>query len=116
MSKAARQHKTEYREGLKNTANELRINKGTLYLSLMGRGDFSRPDYNIKRSTEKALRMLLNDPHHPSLHIKKTKGEVIKGYQNVFEGRITKHYRFLFLIESGAYVLLRCGSHDEFFK
>ena len=80
------------------------------------KGDFQKLPDNIKRSAEKALRMLLNDPHHPSLHIKKTKGEVIKGYHNVFEGRITKHYRFLFLIESNAYVLLRCGSHDEFLK
>jgi mRNA-degrading endonuclease RelE of RelBE toxin-antitoxin system len=78
--------------------------------------DFQKLPDNIKRSAEKALRMLLNDPRHPSLHIKKTKGEVIKGYQNVFEGRIIRNYRFLFLIESDAYVLLRCGSHDEFFK
>ena len=39
------------------------------------------------------------DPFNPSLHIKKTKGEVLKGYHNVFEGRFSKSYRFLFLIE-----------------
>jgi len=27
------------------------------------------------------------DPLNPSLHIKKTKGEVLKGYHNVFGGR-----------------------------
>ena len=60
------------------------------------KGDFRKLPDNIKRSAEKALRMLLNDPHHPSLHIKKKKGEVIKGYHNVFEGRITKITGFCF--------------------
>jgi len=49
------------------------------------------------------------------LHIKKTKGEVVKGLSDVFEGRITKSYRFLFLIENNIFTLLRCGKHDEFF-
>jgi hypothetical protein len=31
--------------------------------------------------------MVAVDPLNPSLHIKKTKGEVLKGYHNVFEGR-----------------------------
>jgi hypothetical protein len=43
--------------------------------------------------------MVAVDPFNPSLHIKKTKGEVLKGYHNVFEGRFSKSYRFLFLIE-----------------
>lgn len=43
--------------------------------------------------------MVAIDPFNPSLHIKKTKGEVLKGYHNVFEGRFSKSYRFPFLIE-----------------
>ena len=78
--------------------------------------DFLNLPTSIRRQTEKALRLLVADLFHPSLHIKKTKGEVLKGYQNVFEGRISKSYRFLFLIEGDTYVLLRCGKHDEFFK
>jgi hypothetical protein len=31
--------------------------------------------------------MVAVDPLNPSLHIKKKKGEVLKGYHNVFEGR-----------------------------
>jgi len=34
--------------------------------------------------------MVAVDPFNPSLHIKKTKGEVLKGYHNVFEGRFSK--------------------------
>jgi mRNA-degrading endonuclease RelE of RelBE toxin-antitoxin system len=77
--------------------------------------DFLRLPKNIKRSGEKTLRLFATNPLHPSLHIKKTKGEVLKGYGNVFEGRFSKSYRFLFLIEGDFYVLLRCGKHDEFF-
>ena len=43
--------------------------------------------------------MMAVDPFNPSLHIKKTKGEVLNGYHNVFKGRLSKSYRFLFLIE-----------------
>jgi mRNA-degrading endonuclease RelE of RelBE toxin-antitoxin system len=78
--------------------------------------DFLELPENIKRSAEKALRLFVTNPFHPSLHIKKTKGEILKGYHNIFEGRLSKSYRFLFLIEKDSYVLLRCGKHDEFFK
>jgi len=78
--------------------------------------DFQRLPEAIKRRTEGALRLLLNNPHHPSLRIKKVRGEVIKGYSNIFEGRITRDYRFFFLIETDAYILLRCGRHEEFLK
>lgn len=80
--------------------------------------DFEALPTDIKRRTEKVLILVATNPFHPfhpSLHIKKTKGEVIKGFSNVFEGRITKNYRFLFLIENNIFTLLRCGKHDEFF-
>ena len=80
------------------------------------KNDFLKLPESIKRRSEKVLRLLAADPYHPSLHIKKTKGEVLQGYHNVFEGRFSKSYRFLFLIEGDTYVLLRCGKHDEFFK
>jgi hypothetical protein len=77
--------------------------------------DFLKLPENVKRSAEKALKIFATNPFHPSLHIKKTKGKVLKGYQNLFEGRFTRSHRFLFLIEGDNYVLLRCGKHDEFF-
>jgi len=78
--------------------------------------DFQRLPETIKRRTEAALRLLLSNPHHPSLRIKKVRGEIMKGYRNIFEGRITRDYRFFFLIETQAYILLRCGKHDEYLK
>lgn len=78
--------------------------------------DFKKFPDLIKKRMEKALSLLESNLHHPSLQIKKVKSEVIKGYDNVFEGRITKSHRFFFLIKSNAYVLLRCGDHDKFLK
>jgi len=78
--------------------------------------DFQRLSKAINRRTEAALRLLLSNPHHPSLRVKKVKGELLKGYSNIFEGRITRDYRFFFLIQTDAYVLLRCGRHEEYLK
>ena len=78
--------------------------------------DFQRLPDAIKRRTEAALRLLMANPHHPSLRVKKVKGEILKGYSNIFEGRITRDYRFFFLIETDAYILLRCGKHEDYLK
>jgi len=78
--------------------------------------DFRRLPEAIKRRTEAALRLLMSNPHHPSLRVKKVRGEIIKGYGNIFEGRITRDYRFFFLIATDAYILLACGKHDDFLK
>ena len=78
--------------------------------------DFQRLPEPIKRRTEVAIRLLMANPHHPSLRVKKVRGEILKGYDNIFEGRITRDYRFFFLIKKDAYILLRCGRHEEFLK
>lgn len=80
--------------------------------------DFEKLPDDVKRRTEKSLKLLVEKPYHPfypSLHVKKIQGVVMKGYSDIFEGRITRNYRFLFLKEGDAFVLLRCGKHDEFF-
>ena len=78
--------------------------------------DFQRLPDAIKRRTEAALRSLMANPHHPSLRIKKVKGNILPGYDNIFEGRITRDYRFFFLIKTDTYTLLRCGRHEEYLK
>ena len=62
---------------------------------------------HVQRRVDKTLGLLLADPRHPSLQIKK-----IKGHENRWEGRVTLHYRVIFMIESDAYVLRRVGTHD----
>jgi len=78
--------------------------------------DFRKLPKTIKRRAEATLRLLVSNPHHPSLRVKKVKGEILKGYSNIFEGRITRDYRFFFLIETDAYILLRCGRHEDYLK
>jgi len=36
----------------------------------------------------------------------------MKGYENLWEGRITQHYRFMFRVEGETFFLLRIGTHD----
>ena len=61
----------------------------------------------IKKATQKQLGLLLSNPDHPSLNIKK-----MKDPRNIWEGRITKSYRFTFQIEDDCYILRNIGTHD----
>jgi len=61
----------------------------------------------LKDRAEKQLGLLLENPHHPSLQIKK-----IKGHLNIWEGRVTKSYRFTFQMSGDTYLLRRIGTHD----
>ena len=70
---------------------------------------------DMKKRIQKQFRLLKQNSKHPSLQIKKTKGEILRGYTDVFEGRINNNYRFLFVIDNDVFTLLRCGKHDEFF-
>ena len=61
----------------------------------------------IKEQIDKQLTLFLDNPHHPSIRVKK-----IKGYPKIWEGRITKNYRFTFQIEGEIYILRRIGTHN----
>jgi addiction module RelE/StbE family toxin len=78
--------------------------------------DFQKLPDHIKKRIAKTLKLLIENPYHPSLRVKKIKGEIIKGFDDVFEARISKDYRLFFLIELDCYVLLRCGSHEAYLK
>jgi mRNA-degrading endonuclease RelE of RelBE toxin-antitoxin system len=69
--------------------------------------DYTRLPQTLQQRVDKALALLLDNPRHPSLQIKK-----MKGYENRWEGRVSLHYRFTFTIDADAYVLLRVGTHD----
>ena len=77
--------------------------------------DYKKLPEEIKKRARKQFLLLKQNPKHPSLQVKKTQGVVIKGYTDVFEGRINNNYRFLFVIENDVFILLRCGKHDDFF-
>lgn len=62
----------------------------------------------VQNQADKQLKLLLKNLHHPSLRVKK-----IKSRENIWEGRVTKDYRFSFEIKGDTYILRRIGKHDE---
>ena len=60
----------------------------------------------IKKLAKKQFRLLLSNPRHPSLNIKK-----MQDLRNIWEGRITESYRFTFQIEKDCYVFRNIGTH-----
>ncbi|MGH7472449.1 MAG: type II toxin-antitoxin system RelE/ParE family toxin [Candidatus Methylomirabilales bacterium] len=69
--------------------------------------DFARLPPPLQERARKQLALLLTNPRHPSLQVKK-----LKGYENLWEGRVTQHYRFTFRIEGETLLLLRIATHD----
>lgn len=69
--------------------------------------DFKKLPEPIKRKTEQALRFLVENPRHPSLHTKR-----IRGTKHLWEARVTKNYRIVFAVEEDTYVLYGVGPHE----
>jgi mRNA interferase RelE/StbE len=69
--------------------------------------DYHSLPETVQIQAEKQLSILLENPHHPSLRIKK-----IKGHPYIWEKRISKSYRFTFQIYEEIYLLRRIGTHD----
>jgi len=69
--------------------------------------DYRKLPEEEKKKLEKQLKFLLKDRDYPSLRAKK-----IKGHGDIWEGRISREYRFTFQIEGNYYILRRAGSHD----
>ena len=73
--------------------------------------DYLNLSEKIKERANKQLSFLVKDPHHPSLRLKK-----IKGNDNIWEARITQNYRLTFQIDGDICLLRRIGKHDEVLK
>jgi mRNA-degrading endonuclease RelE of RelBE toxin-antitoxin system len=69
--------------------------------------EFAALPPTIKERARKQLALLLTSPKHHSLFLKK-----LKGYENMWEGRITQQYRFTFSVTGDTYTLRRIGPHD----
>ena len=69
--------------------------------------DFRSLPLQVQRRAAKQLQLLINNPRHPSLRIKK-----MEGSQDIWEGRITKAYRFTFQVHEDTYLLRRIGAHN----
>lgn len=69
--------------------------------------EFKRLPDHVQARAKKQLALLLENPHHPSLQTKK-----MEGHQGIWEGRISRGYRFTFEMKKDALVLRRIGTHD----
>lgn len=69
--------------------------------------DYEALPKKVKTLTDQKFRLLLQNPRHPSLQIKK-----MNDPRDIWEGRITQSYRFTFQIEGDTYLLRRIGTHD----
>ena len=78
--------------------------------SLAPTTDVEVPDLSVYyrvQAADKQLGLLLSNPQHPSLSIKK-----MQDPRNIWEGRVTESYRFTFQIEEDTYILRKVGTHD----
>ena len=69
--------------------------------------DYAGLNQDIRKQADKKLGLLLNDIRHPSLRVKK-----LKGQPDIYEASVNMKYRFLFQIIGDAYLILRVGKHD----
>lgn len=69
--------------------------------------DYRKLPAQVRKQADRKLRYLAENLGHPSLRVKR-----VRKYEGVYEGSINRDYRFLFLITSEGYVLLRIGRHD----
>jgi hypothetical protein len=62
----------------------------------------------IQRAFQKQLALLLGNLRHPSLRAKKYDES-----RGIWQARITRDWRFYFMIEGDAYILLSLRSHPK---
>ena len=88
------------REGLRLTRTE-RFKKSVLDL-----------DGRTREKRRKQLEILISNPRHPSLGVRK-----VKGTRSIFEARVDDHYRFTFEYgEKNEIVLRVVGPHNSTLK
>ncbi len=69
--------------------------------------DYASLPESIRRRVQKQIRVLLQNPRHPSLRARK-----IQGYTDIFEARVTRDYRMTYKIAGEALRLRRIGTHE----
>ena len=62
----------------------------------------------IQQQADRKLTLLLQNPRHPSLRLKKMKGQ----QSGIWELSVTMNYRITFQVENDIYLLRRIGTHD----
>ena len=69
--------------------------------------DYRGLSEEVRRRAEKQIRLLLQNPRHPSLRARK-----IEGYKDIYEARITEGYRMTYKMVGETFRLRRIGTHE----
>lgn len=78
-----------------------------LYFTKAFEKDYKKLPLAIQKRLDIQLIAFLQNNRHPSLRIKK-----MQGHTDIWEGRITRQYRFTFQIHSDRYIIRRAGVHS----
>ncbi|MBI4268312.1 hypothetical protein HY627_00575 [Candidatus Uhrbacteria bacterium] len=78
-----------------------------LFLTKSFEKDYARLPSDIQDALDRSLMMLIENPRHPSLHLKK-----MRGARGIWDGRISRACRFTFMLERDLCVLRRTGTYD----
>ena len=70
--------------------------------------DFRHLPKHARKTFEKKIKLLIENPSHPSLRVKK-----MKGHEDIWECSITMFYRFTFQWHNDEIILRRIGPHDD---
>ncbi len=73
--------------------------------------DFQKLSDEMKKRTEKALRLLSTNLRHPSLRTR-----IVEKKKRIWKANINGGYRFTFQIEEDAYILRAVGTHEEMLR
>lgn len=84
----------------------------TLAFTERFRRDYAALPPPVQQQVDKQLELLLSNPKHPSLRTRKIQGTGGR----IFEGRVTRGYRFTFEVIGDTYLLRRVGLHDPTLK
>ncbi len=69
--------------------------------------DYKKLSPILQKQVDAKMILLTSNLSHPSLRVKK-----VKGCDDVYEGSISMHYRFLFSITEDGYIILRVGTYN----
>jgi len=61
-----------------------------------------------RERARKAIRLLLENPRHPGLRVKR-----VKGTHHIWEARVSRSCRLTFEIHGDTYLLRNIGEHDK---
>jgi mRNA interferase RelE/StbE len=69
--------------------------------------DFQALPASMQRRVAKQFQLFLDNPRHPSLRLKK-----MEDPRDIWEGRVSRDYRFTFQIIGDIYLMRRIGIYD----